>query len=235
MKQHSEQHENHISQCDAMGQMAGDACDVTLFSNEDEEDKDDPLAPSEHCEKVELLVAPDPCFIDCLPIDTELNFLVLSSAAVGELFPLFCRDSGEAVKNDDTCGAALPPQLLEEFQARMERDGALEHARRLTCKEEPLGSDKHRGLHKFDNSLRTAMDTPRWEGSHDMVEMGPADDECVKSLLLVPRRGNFDVHCQPSPVGLMSANTSPNTEIETSLIWGMSHRTLVGDTHGPQS
>jgi hypothetical protein len=37
------------------------------------------------------------------------------------------------------------------------------------------------------------MDTPCWEGSHDMVEMGPAEDECVKSLLSVLRRGTFDV------------------------------------------
>jgi hypothetical protein len=124
-----------------------------LFFKEDEEDKDEPLTPSECHEKVELLVAPDPCFIDCLPIDTEPNFLVPSSAAVGELFPLFCRGSGEAVKNDDTCGTALPPQLLEEFQAHMERDGALEHARRLTCEEEPLGNDKWRGLHKFDDGM----------------------------------------------------------------------------------
>jgi hypothetical protein len=37
------------------------------------------------------------------------------------------------------------------------------------------------------------MDTPCWEGSYNMVGIGPADEECVKSLLSVLRRGNFDV------------------------------------------
>jgi hypothetical protein len=145
--------ENHISQCNAMGQIAGEACDATLFLNEDEEDKDEALTPSEYYEMVELLVTPDPYFIDYLPVDTEPNFLVPSSAAVGELFPLFYRGLGEAVKNDDAYGIALPPQLLEEFQAYITRNGMLEHARRLIYEEEQLGNDEYRDLYKFYDGM----------------------------------------------------------------------------------
>jgi hypothetical protein len=145
--------ENHISQCNAMGQIAGEACDATLFLNEDEEDKDEVLTPSEYYEMVELLVTPDPYFIDYLPVDTEPNFLVPSSAAVGELFPLFYRGLGEAVKNDDAYGIALPPQLLEEFQAYITRNGMLEHARRLIYEEEQLGNDEYRDLYKFYDGM----------------------------------------------------------------------------------
>jgi len=49
----------------------------------------------------------------------------------------------EAVKNDEAYGIALPPELLEEFQAYIERNGMLEHARRLIYEEEPVGNDKH--------------------------------------------------------------------------------------------
>jgi hypothetical protein len=146
--------ENYISQCNAMGQIAGEACDVALFLNEDEEDEDELLTPSQYYEILEQEeLTPDPYFIDYLPIDTEPNFLVPSSAAVGELFPLFYRGSGEAVKNDNAYGIALPPELFEEFQAYIERNGMLEHARRLIYEEEQLGNDEHRGLYKLNDGM----------------------------------------------------------------------------------
>jgi len=46
------------------------------------------------------------------------------------------------VKNDEAYGIALPPELLEEFQAYVERNGMLEHARRLIYEEEPVGNDE---------------------------------------------------------------------------------------------
>jgi hypothetical protein len=144
--------ENYISQCNVMGQMAGEACDVALFLNEDEEDKDELLTLSQY-DEVDFLVAPDPFLIDYLPIDTEPNFLVPSSAAVGELFPLFYRGSGEAVKNDDAYGIALPPELLGEFQAYIERNSMLEHARRLLYEEEQHGNGEHRGLYKLNDGM----------------------------------------------------------------------------------
>jgi hypothetical protein len=144
--------ENYISKCNAMGQIAGEACDITLFLNEDEVDEDELLSLFHYHEEKEPLT-PDPYFVDYLPIDTEPNFLVPSSAAVGELFPLFYRGSGEAVKNDDAYGIPLPPELLEEFQAYIERDGMLEHARRLIYEEEQLGNDEHRGLYKLNDSM----------------------------------------------------------------------------------
>ena len=49
---------------------------------------------------------------------------------------------GEAVKNDEAYGIALPPELLEEFQAYIEHNGMLEHARRLIYEEEPVGNDE---------------------------------------------------------------------------------------------
>jgi hypothetical protein len=55
------------------------------------------------------LLAPDPYAIDCLSIDTEPNFLVPSSAKVGELFPLLYRSSGEAVKDEEAYGIAGSP------------------------------------------------------------------------------------------------------------------------------
>jgi hypothetical protein len=102
---------------------------------------------------VDFLVAPDPFLIDYLPIETEPNFLVPSSAAIGELFPLFYRGSGEAVKNDDTYGIALPPELLGEFQAYITRNGMLEHARRLTYEEEQHVNDEHHGLYKLNDGM----------------------------------------------------------------------------------
>jgi len=48
------------------------------------------------------------------------------------------------VKNDEAYGIALPPKPLEEFQAYIERNGMLEHARRLIYEEEPVGNDEHR-------------------------------------------------------------------------------------------
>ena len=118
-----------------MGQIAGQACNVNLSKYEEEE-----------------LLAPDPYFIDYLPIETEPNFLVPSSSEVGALFPLFYRGSGERVKDAEAYSIALPPELLEEFQAYIDRNGMLEHARRLIYEEEPFGDDEHR-LYKLNDGM----------------------------------------------------------------------------------
>jgi len=98
---------------------------------------------------------------------------------------------GEAVKNDEAYGIALPPELLEEFQAYIERNGMLEHARRLIYEEEPVGNDEHR-LDKLNDGMTWGCMVPRW-GRTDMVWIDPADEECFESVLSVLRRGNFDV------------------------------------------
>jgi hypothetical protein len=59
--------EHYISQCHEMGQVAGEACNVTRFQYEVQE---------------ELLAPADPYVIDYLPIDDEPNFLVPSAAKV---------------------------------------------------------------------------------------------------------------------------------------------------------
>ncbi len=86
--------------------------------------------------------------------DVEPNFLVPkeNEVEVGELFPLYYRDTRHRVKNDEAYGIALPPQLLQEFQAYVERNGMLRHARRLIYEEEPFGNNEHR-LYKLDDGM----------------------------------------------------------------------------------
>ena len=54
------------------------------------------------------------------------------------------------MKNDEAYGIALPPELLEEFQACTERNGMLEHARRLIYEEETFGNHEHRLYKLYD-------------------------------------------------------------------------------------
>ena len=115
-----EKMEDYISQCNALGQIAGQPCNGTLSKNIAKEDEETNIAPS---------------LVDYLPIDTEPNFLVPNRREIGELFPLYYRGSGERVKDVEAYGIALPPELLEEFQAYIDRNGMLEHARRLIYEE----------------------------------------------------------------------------------------------------
>ena len=87
--------------------------------------------------------------------------MVPSSAIVGELFPLLYRDSGKAVKNNEEAhGIALPPELLEKFQAYFERNGGiLEHARRLIYGVELLRNNEHR-LGKLNGGVTWGCECP---------------------------------------------------------------------------
>ncbi len=89
-----------------------------------------------------------------LSADVEPNFLVPkdNEVNVGELFPLYYRDTRTRVKNDEAYGIALPPQLLKEFQAYVERNGMLRHARKLIYEEEPFGNNEHR-LYQLDDGM----------------------------------------------------------------------------------
>jgi len=81
------------------------------------------------------------------------NSAQLGHCAVRSVVLLYHKpSSGEAVKNDEAYGIALPPELLEEFQAYIERNGMLEHARRLIYEEEPVGNDEHR-LDKLNDGM----------------------------------------------------------------------------------
>jgi len=90
--------------------------------------------------------------VDYLPIETEPNFLVPIRTEVGELTPLYFRSSGERIKDAEAFGIALPPELLEEFQAYIVRNGMLEHARRLIYEEKPFGNSEHR-LYKLNDGM----------------------------------------------------------------------------------
>ena len=59
------------------------------------------------------------------------------------------------MKNDEAYGIALPPELLEEFQAYIERNGMLEHTRHLIYEEEQVGNeDKHRLDKKLNDGMK---------------------------------------------------------------------------------
>ena len=140
----TESMEYYISQCNEIGQVAGEACNVPLLSyNANNEDK----------------LAIDPYNMDYLPIDMQPNFLVPRSPEVGELTPLFYRGSGEHVKDAEAFGIALPPELLEEFQAYFDRNGMLEHARRLLYEEksfyeeETLFEEEETRLYKLNDGM----------------------------------------------------------------------------------
>ena len=89
------------------------------------------------------------CFKSSNTFYVELLLLPQRTEIVSSSFTLLL---GEAVKNDEAYGIALPLELLEEFQAYIERNGMLEHARRLINEEEPVGNDEHR-LDKLNNGM----------------------------------------------------------------------------------
>ena len=88
--------------------------------------------------------------INYLSKDVEPNYLVPAEAKVGELFPIYYRDSSERVKDSEAFGITLPPELLVEFQSYVERNGMLDHARKLIYEDEPFEKDEHR-LYKLND------------------------------------------------------------------------------------
>jgi len=93
-----------------------------------------------------------PSLIEYLPIDIEPNFLVPSHSDVGELYNLYYRGTGDRIKNEEAFGIALPPELLEEFQAYIEGNDMLEHARRMIYGEDSFGNEDHR-LYKLKDGM----------------------------------------------------------------------------------
>ena len=132
--------EAFIRKCNELGQTAGNKCNATLSDFQVDQatvDDESRLAPS---------------LVDYLPTDVEPNYLVPKDSKVGELYNLFYRNVGEPLKNDEAFGIALPPELLQEFQTYIDKNGMLDHARRLIYEEEPFGNNEHR-LYKLNDGM----------------------------------------------------------------------------------
>ena len=152
--------DEYIRSCNSIGQVAGEPCkaafpDVTqhgISANDNREGKfiedngDD--YDKEYWDEEERY---PPSNVDFLPVDEEPHFLVPVNTSVAEIFPLYFRESGERVKDDEAFGIALPPELLVEFQRYIKTNGMLRHARQMTYEGEGFGNVEHRLLKLDDN------------------------------------------------------------------------------------
>ena len=90
--------------------------------------------------------------VSFLSFDEEPHFLVPANASVGEIFPLYFRETGERVKDDEALGIALPPELHEEFKKYIEANGMLSKAREIIYEGERFANNEHR-LYKLDDNM----------------------------------------------------------------------------------
>jgi hypothetical protein len=118
------------------------------------------------------------------------HYFVPASLKPGQMERLFWRETKQPV-NREAYVIGLPPQLVNEFQEYIERDGMMEIARKILYENEPSVNHNEHRLYTLNDGMKWSNKGGRWEGT-DLMWFDPADEESFESLLSVLRRGGFD-------------------------------------------